>query len=149
MTMKSKKLYLAIALLLATSLSACEQNDTPITFNELPTISQQFIQRHFGDLDIALVVKDYDDLSFTYDVNFVNLYEVDFDKNGEWIKVDCQRDSVPTAIVPAGIANYVATRFNGQYIVEIERNTRSYDVELNTGVDVVFDKDGNFKRIDD
>ncbi|MGN0187853.1 MAG: PepSY-like domain-containing protein [Paludibacteraceae bacterium] len=147
--MKNKKMYLALMLCLATSLTACEKNDTPITFDDLPVISQEFINRHFGDLDIALILKDYDDLSFTYDVNFTNLYEVDFDKNGEWIKVDCQRDSVPEAIVPASIATYVNTRFTGQYIVEIERKTRTYDVELNTGVDVIFDKDGNFKRIDD
>ena len=147
--MKNKTLYLVMALLLTTSLTACEQNNTPIVFDELPAIAQQFVNKHFSNLDIALIVKDYDNLSFTYDVNFTNLYEVDFDKNGEWIKVDCQRDSVPEAIIPAGIANYVDTRFSGQYIVEIERNTRNYVVELNTGVDVVFDKEGNFKRIDD
>ena len=81
--MKHKTLYLVMALLLTTSLTACEQNNTPIVFDELPAIAQQFVNKHFSNLDIALIVKDYDNLSFTYDVNFTNLYEVDFDKNGE------------------------------------------------------------------
>ncbi len=35
----------------------------------------------------------------------------EFDKNGNWDKVDCHHAAVPAAIIPASIANYVKANF--------------------------------------
>ena len=49
--------------------------------------------------------------------------------------------SVPSAIVPAAIAKYVATNFKGQTIVEISRKRGGYEVELSNGSELKLTED--------
>ena len=48
----------------------------------------------------------------------------------------------------AGLAAYVADNYSVTGINEISRDNRGYEVELNTGVELIFDRDGKFVRID-
>lgn len=140
-----KKNLILLFCLAAFSMFACETPDTPITKEQLPQTAQSFINQFFSDYQIAYIQKDND----SYDVKFSNGFEVDFNKKGEWKEVDCQTSEVPSGIVPANIRNYVNTNYNGLFIVQIGKEHSEYDVELNNGLELVFDKDGNFKRIDD
>lgn len=56
--------------------------------------------------------------------------------------------TVPAGIVPPTIAAYVADNYSVTGINEISRDNRGYEVELNTGVELIFDRDGKFVRID-
>jgi hypothetical protein len=56
---------------------------------------------------------------------------------------------VPTAIIPAAINEYVAAKHAGQYVVQIGKDGKNYEVELNSTIEMVFDKNGNFLRYDD
>ncbi len=143
-----KKLQLMLMFVFAASLISCEKADQPMTSNELPKAAQDFIKQHFPNETIASVLKDYEGVSYTYDVKFVSRKDLEFDKNGEWLQVDCLNEAVPIAIIPTNIASYVSTQYPQYFIVEIERETYSYNVELNSGLDLVFDKNGNFKHID-
>ena len=58
-------------------------------------------------------------------------------------------DGVPTAIIPAAINEYVAAKHAGQYVVQIGKDGKNYEVELNSTIEIVFDKNGNFLRYDD
>lgn len=57
--------------------------------------------------------------------------------------------SVPDAYVPAGVRAYVSKNHSGQRIVSIDRERSGYDVELSNGIEMKFDKVGNFLRYDD
>lgn len=127
----------------ATSI-ACSK-DHPITIDQLPQTAQQFIKTHFANLTVGSIMADND----SYDVFFSNGYKVEFDKKGNWEDVDCRADEVPAAIIPASIRNYVSTNYAGSFIVDISKDNRKYEVELNNGIDMEFDKSGNFLRIDD
>lgn len=140
-----KKNLILLFCLAAFSMFACETPDTPITKEQLPQTAQSFINQFFSDYQIAYIQKDSD----SYDVKFSNGFEVDFNKKGEWKEVDCQTSEVPSGIVPENIRNYVNTNYNGLFIVQIGKDHFEYDVELNNGLELVFDKNGNFKRIDD
>lgn len=140
-----KKNLILLFCLAALSLFACETPDTPITKEQLPQIAQSFINLYFNDVQIAYIQKDND----SYDVKFSNGFEVDFNKKGEWKEVDCQASEVPAGIIPENIRNYVNANYNGFFIVQIGKDHSEYDVELNNGLELVFDKNGNFKRIDD
>lgn len=140
-----KKNFILMFCLAAFSLFACETPDTPITKEQLPQTAQSFINQFFSDCQIAYIQKDND----SYDVKFSNGFEVDFNKKGEWKEVDCQASEVPVGIIPDNIRNYVNTNYNGLFIVQIDKDHSEYDVELNNGLELVFDKNGNFKHIDD
>ena len=47
------------------------------------------------------------------------------------------------------ILDYINLHHQGTYVVEIDKNRYNYDVELNNGLDLVFDSDFDFKRYDD
>lgn len=57
---------------------------------------------------------------------------------------------VNTAALPQAIMNYITTNYPGNTIhkAEIEDND-NYEVELNNGVELIFDQQGNFLGIDD
>jgi Protein of unknown function (DUF2874). len=61
---------------------------------------------------------------------------------------DRDEDGVPTGFLPTAMANYVATNFPGVNIIEVNKERSKFEVELNNGVELVFDKNGNFLRYD-
>ena len=85
----------------------------------------------------------------SYDVVFTNGYKVEFDKKGNWQEVDCNVDAVPTAIIPAAIRTYIQQNYANSLIVQIDKDRHGYSIELNNGLDLDFDSDGKFRRIDD
>ena len=113
--------------------------------DKLPQVAQQFIKTHFSTINVATIMQDYD----SYDVIFSNGYKIEFDRKGNWEEVDCGTDAVPTAIIPANINNYVSKSFTENFIVDITKDRRKYNVELNNDIDLEFDKEGNFLRFDD
>lgn len=142
--MKKFVLLLSLSLLFAVTSNACTK-DHPITIDQLPQTSQQFIRTHFASLTVASIMADND----SYDVRFTNGTEVEFDKKGEWEDVDCVADAVPAAIIPSAIKNHISTNYPSNFIVEISKDHRKYDVKLNNGLEMEFDKNGQFLRMDD
>lgn len=140
-----KKTLLCLICLATITFSACSHEDTPINKNDLPQTAQQFIDQYFADCTIAVVLKD----GHEYEVKFTNGYDVEFDRSGNWESVDCQMSPVPEGIVPTPIVNYVQTTYPQNFIVSISIDHNKYDVELNNALDLEFDKNGNFLRIDD
>ena len=65
---------------------------------------------------------------------------IEFDRKGEWTDIDCKYSAVPTGIIPAPIAKYVADNYPDNKIVQIERDTRSTEVKLDNRMEIKFDK---------
>lgn len=142
--MKKLIVLLSLSFLFAITSNACVK-DHPITFDQLPQTAQQFIKAHFSQYNISAIIADND----SFDVLFENGYKVDFDKKGNWEEVECPGNEVPVAIVPPAIQNHIRANYANNFIVEISKDNRKYDVQLNNGLDLEFDKNGNFLRIDD
>ncbi|MCQ2285595.1 MAG: PepSY-like domain-containing protein [Bacteroidales bacterium] len=142
--MKRIVAVLSISFLVLTICAACSREHT-VTVDQLPQVAEQFIKTHFSEYNISAIMKDFD----SYEVIFSNGYKIEFDRKGNWEEVDCVSDAVPTAILPAPINNYMVTSFADNFIVDITKDKRKYEAELNNGIDLEFDKDGNFLRIDD
>lgn len=139
-----KKIIFFLLTLIALSGTACSNEHTPISVDQLPQTAQQFIKTYFSDCTISLIEKD----GHEYDVHFANGYEIDFDKNGEWESIDCQINPIPNGIVPAAINNYIQNNYPQTFIVEISRDRHGYDVELNNHMELEFNQNGEFLRID-
>ena len=52
-------------------------------------------------------------------------------------------------MIPKAIADHVAKSQPGVNIVGIEKEHGGYDIELANGVEMRFDKNGNFRHYDD
>ena len=119
-------------------------NDRPITFQQLPQKAQQFINTHFSGVEVLSATVDDD-----YEVYLANGTKVEFTMQGEWKEVKCPGAAVPAAIIPAAISKYVKANFPNTIIVKIDKKYSGYEVELNTDIELKFDKNGNLVGIDD
>lgn len=140
-----KKLLIVFACLL--TMQATASDDKPITFEQLPAPSQQFIKTYFPEQSIALVKMDSEILDKSYEVIFTNGAKVEFDKRGDWKEVDCKRAACPEGIIPVQIRDYAAQNYPNIGICKIEKENRNgYEIGLTNGVSLEFDS--NFKLID-
>ncbi|MDD5975794.1 MAG: PepSY-like domain-containing protein [Bacteroidales bacterium] len=125
-------------------------NDVVIEKKDLPANAQQFIEKYFAGVEISYAKKEVEVFIIkSYDVILTNGVKLEFDSKGEWKDVDCKKSEVPSDIIPTPIRNYVKAKFPSNYIVEINKGTFGYDVDLNNGLELEFNKEGKFKSIDD
>ena len=83
-----------------------------------------------------------------YEVYLKDGSEIKFDKKSNWEKVECREGAVPATIVPEAITTYVRTHFPGETITQIERDGNKYEVELSNRLELKFDRNGRFLKID-
>ena len=123
--------------------------DQPINYNQVPQAGQKFINKNFGAKQVGSVLLDDDYFSKEYKVYLANGTKIELDGNGAWKEVDGNRNAIPTSFIPAKISNYVKKSFPNTKITKIEKDRNSFEVKLTNGLEVQFDGNGNFKRIDD
>lgn len=141
-----KRIVILLAAIPMLFLQSCD-TERFIGIADLPEKAATFIQTNFPSAEVISVVKDYDDLSYTYDVVLSDGTMIEFKRSGEWKDVDARTSKVPDAIVPADILNYVQTNYEGNYIVDISRDIR-YDVELDNKRELVFALTGTYLGVD-
>lgn len=85
----------------------------------------------------------------SYEVILTDGTEVEFDAKGNLKSVDTANNkSVPDALVPKAITAFVQKAHKGQKIVGIDIDSKGYDVELSSGIEIEFDRSGVFKKYD-
>lgn len=115
----------------------------------LPAVSQNFLSEHFGQTKISHIKIESNLLGVKeYDVILTNGINVEFTKSGEWREIDARHSSIPLAVLPASIADYIKTNFAENIVISAEKNTREYEIKLNNDLELKFDSYGNFKRFD-
>lgn len=139
-------LFIGIFLL---NLTAWAGNDKPIQLSDMPRAAQQFIQKHFANLSIAVAKAESEFLGHSYDVVFTNGNKVEFNKKGKWTNVDCEYSHVPQEIIPKTIREYLSRQYPGTQVIKIEITDRKgYEVNLNNGFEIEFDKRMNVVDVD-
>ena len=84
-----------------------------------------------------------------YDVIFTNGEKIEFDSKGQWTDIECKQSQVPAALVPAAIAAFVKKNYPQAAILKIERDRKTYEVELSNRLELKFDKSFRLIDIDD
>lgn len=146
--MKQFNKVILVVMLAVLTLSVKAQ-DKLIQFNELPKTAQNFVTKYYDAKQVSFVVIDKELFSTSYKVKLTNGIEVEFDGKGNWKEVDAGVNAVPHQIVDANIVAYVKRSFPNNKIVQISREKNKIEVELSNGLDLVFNKNGKFIRIDD
>lgn len=143
--MKKMMIILASVLL---SLNACADRTQVGSFANLPQQTQVFVETYFTKADIAVILYEREGLHNEYEVRLNNGTKIEFDYKGNLEKVDCKTRPVPAGIVPAPIVQYVEANHPAMFITEYSTDRRKQSVELNTEMEIEFDKAGNFLRYD-
>lgn len=143
-----KKIILTLLLIVA-GFGAANADKYTIDRSQLPESAQEFLTKYFPKSKVGMIKVDRHLLKKTdYDVKLVNGTKIEFNNAGKWTSVDCQTREVPQDLILKPIRNYVAKNFPDVKIVKIEKDLVGFDVELSDGVEVKFDRLGNFKSVD-
>lgn len=134
-----KRLWCILALLVA-FVTAQADIDYPIAFSQLPTKAQGFVTKYFPNEKVAFSKVEKEWLVNCYCVIFTNGDMVEFDKNGQWTKVNCKYHEVPSSIVPTPIRSYIKDKYPQRRIVKIEIDTKQYDVFLDNSKHIIFNR---------
>lgn len=142
-----KNLFVAL-LALTCSFTACAK-DQVITYDQVPEPAKAIVSAHFDASQIAYVTVDKGLLDCDYDIKFNDGRSLEFNKAGELIKVDCHQTEVPSALIPEQVRAYVKANFPNAFITEWSKDDRRWKAELNSGLDLEFNSNYEFVRIDD
>ena len=112
-----------------------------------------FVKTYFPETEVIANIKD----GLDCDVTLSDYTQIGFDGNLfgklEWDDVDCSHASlsttVPAALVPVEIANYVSKIHGTQSITKISKDRRGWDIKLSNGIEIEFDKRFNVIDFDD
>lgn len=144
-----KKLALFMIMALGLAATACGRENVTHDSSVLPEKARTTLSQNFTSaVTLVEIEKDMGSVK-EYEVTLANGSEVTFDGAGEWTSIDTPANvAVPSGLVPTAIANYVKTKHAGALIVGIEKERKGYEVELNNGLDINFDLQGNFVSYD-
>lgn len=141
-----KKVFvLALFIGLALTNTSCNGKKTKVI--------NDFVRAYFPDTEVIANIKD----GLDRDVTLSDYTQIGFDGslfgNLKWEEVDCRHASlsttVPAALVPVEITNYVNRIHGSQSITKISKDNRGWDIELSNGIEIEFDKRFNVVDFDD
>lgn len=158
--MKKKIIAIALFAILGLGFTACSSDDgntvntEQVTLEQLPTQTQAFIARTFPNATVLRANKTNKPNYYGsyYALVLTNNISIDFDQAGNWTEIETEdHTAIPadflTQEVPL-IQAYVAEQYNGNYIIEIDRNHQGYEVTLNNELELIFNVNQQFVGID-
>jgi uncharacterized protein YuzE len=144
-----RKYFLALVLFTITIGTASAEFDRHITLEKLPLAARKFINTHFPEASITFAKSDNGVWNPEYEVRLNDGTKIEFDKKGNWKDIECKHASIPTALIPTAIAEYVKKHHQQSKIIKIERNRHGYEISLSNELEITFDKKFNIIDIDD
>ena len=144
-----RRLFIMISAIMSLACSSAFAEDVAITVKQLPTEAQQFLSTNFADVKVLYVTHDKDVTDNDYTVALADGTKIEFDRNGKWKSIENKRNFVPASLIPQSINTYIQTHYSTLKVVQIDRKALGYEVELNSDIELKFDLNGNFIRIDD
>lgn len=143
-----------IALSLLVTMTSCDSDDdnkeSAINASDLPITATAFVTTYFPNATYLTIKKQNkaDNDGSIYDVHLTNGFEVDFDANGNWIDIDGNHQTIPVELILEKIQTYITTNYANQFAISIDKEPTYIEVELSNNLELVFDLQGNFLRID-
>jgi hypothetical protein len=144
--MISKLLKVSFLGMVCLFLTSCEKEKV-VGEGELPTAATRYIGDHFPGQQILQVKKELDHLRKSFEVILSEGFKLEFNKAGEIQGVEGTK-ALPNSVVPAKILEYVNANFPDEQIFDWELDDNRQEVKLGNGLELVFDKQGNFLRLD-
>lgn len=144
-----KKIVLAIIVALGVGLNVEARDRYERTDESLPQAAKLILQKHFKAKVALVKIEKTIGTIQEYEVILTDGTDISFDAKGNWDSVETPINKVvPSKLIPQSIVDYVTTNYKKAGIVSIDKENYGYDVELSNGIEMKFDKAGNFKRFD-
>lgn len=144
-----KKFTLCLLMIIAAAGVVRAKDEYAHDASVLPAAAQSTIKKNFkAGVSVVKIDKDFGRVS-EYEVALTDGTEITFDRDGNWKDVETNiSKTVPAAFIPSGIRDYVARNYKNIRIVGIEKERNGYEVSLSNGIDMKFNRNGEFIRFD-
>ena len=135
-------------------------NDVYIPADSLPQAILTYLDQNYPGIAIRYAEREGDDDEpYRYEVELVNGIELYFDDDGTFLFADADYDDdgynddddilLTPSQLPQAILDYISQNYPNATIVKAEREEDddedyAYEVELSNGIELYFDKNGNF-----
>lgn len=145
-----KKILSALLVMFLGLQSACAGDVITHDTKKLPAAARTFISTYFARAQVSHI-KIESELFQTkkYEVLLTDRTEIEFDRHGEWLEVDCDEKPVPIGLVPTYVTAYLKENFPDAYVIKIERERREIEVDLSNDWSLTFNTKGELIEIDD
>ncbi|MEE1897159.1 PepSY-like domain-containing protein [Flavobacterium rakeshii] len=120
-----------------------------ITLNDLPPAAKTFISQNFPNQAPSYVIEDKDIRETEYEVVMTGGVEMEFDAKGNCKEIDGNGFALPDTVLPKVIMQYIRKNYKGQGVEKAEKKRWGYEVELLNDLELEFDNNGKFLRLDD
>ena len=131
--------------LAALMLVACDKEQA-ILVDDLPANAIGFVEAHYEGKQILHVIKELDNLKTYYHVYLDNGTKLDFSRQGEIMKIE-GTEAIPDTVMPQLILDYVDANYPNDFIRGWEIKNATQNIQLSGNVELEFDTNGNFLRI--
>lgn len=145
--MKKVFLFLMLGLSVFSTMS-CRNDRVTKDAGRLPENALHFVQEHFPAHHISYIKIDREFFYTTYKVVLTNGHELEFDSDGTCIEVEGKRTAVPLSVIPSVIRQYLQEHCQGDSIEEYKYERGRYELELFSGLELIFDRDGQLEYMD-
>ena len=145
--MKTKLVVLAI--FSAFMLTSCEKEDEfLIDISQVPSEIQTFVSTHFPEQTITRVIKETEGSAHTHDLYLDNLTKLEFNGTNNVVDIEGQ-SKLPDSLLSENILIFVGLTYPENYITGWELDDSLQQIQLNNGIEIEFNRNGNFLRIDE
>lgn len=127
-----KRLFTALlAIALVTGAALANDNIVEIPLKKVPDLGLRMVKAYFPNQTVVKAVKNNTkDMKNRTCVLLDNDATIDFDKDGNWMIVDCRATSVPTRMVPGKIQMFLAKSYPGTQVVFMGREIKNGDITI-------------------
>ncbi|SRR5690554_2680411 len=128
------------------ALTSC-QKEKVIPATDLPSEVTDYVTTHFPNNQIIQSTEDKDGFTKTYDVLLDGNISLEFNRKKEIIDIESLSE-LPNSVIPTKIKSYVETNYPNNVIIGWGLDDKNQEVELDNGIGLEFNMNGDFLRID-
>lgn len=115
------------------------ESEKPVTLGTLPEGVKDILEEHYAGEQPALAIRKFEGLKTEYELTFIDGTKLEFDAKGEWKEVKSHVRTVPEALVPPMIREYLDRNFPGVAVMEISRDRKEFETGLSNRIELTFD----------
>lgn len=138
-----KKFGIASAFLVSVSFFSQEST---ITAQQLPAAVTQYVKTNFSGRTLSQISQEKKMGKTEYEIHLDNGTKLEF--NNSTINEIESTEKLPDSVIPKNILAYVNKNYPQNFITEWKLSNTKQKLELNSGVELEFNKKGQFLRID-
>lgn len=114
---------------------------------DTPLEIQDYTETHFPSNAIIQTIEEKEGFKKSYDVLLEGNFSLEFDKKYNITEIDGV-SALPNSVIPTQVLSYVNSNYPNEWITEWSLESNFQVVELNNHIELEFNMDGDFIRVD-